>query len=498
MSVNNYLLSRDYNVAKNIYIFYNFTNFIINSDTNALNLQSQIFYGTPQNFGFLFLKNSFNPFQLKHFIFDILILDEMDYILYEILNTPLILSNSFQMKLYNYLDLYFFFNTQKLLPLRKVTSSFSQIYYNTFFFFFFKENKNYLPIIDFVTIKWFYIYYLYNYSIKNVTKGIDYIISNKNILILDTLTGRILKNHTFSNGIQESIEIKENLSPSTKSNSSMTLDLFYYFYLYKKIFGFSGTLGEEASLDLFKHNFHIYAIRTQYKSLRLDHSVLVLSTFYYKDNIQDLFFFINQKKQPKILFFENLKMINYFYNFIRKNILIQFNNYSFINAFSIKNESELIPKIGLFNTLSISTNITSRGTDIPIGFHDLKSYYLEISIINMLGGLFLYFYDIPKSERIFKQLQGRTGRQKNDGESKTIISLNNKFLKNNLNQIIKIFYSKILIHFNSTQMSIIDNTQYYINILKNINTLKLTGFKQNKDLPFTFDSLYNKLYFNQI
>lgn len=497
MSSNSYLLLRDYRAVYSLYDKYNITHKIIPTNTNTsladlkYNL-NQVYYGTPQSFGFIFLKDINKVYNSNKLIYDTLVLDEMDYCFYEILPTPLIISTNIFSKLDEYIDLFFFLKGKSNINFLNNYKYLTQLYRTISTYLFYKKNKNYVPIHDIITNKWIYILSMYENSVLNLKKGIDYINTKKEIYLLDKWTGRLLKNHSYSSGIQECLEVYENITPKYKSITINKLDLLDYLYLYRKIIGFSGTLGKKSDFSKLKYNFFIFKASNSFKSMRLQHSILSIPTNFYINYIKDISFFHYQKKQPKLLYSENLHTLKSYYTFLKKNIIFDKVLFNFINAFSLHNESNLIPKLGRYNNKALSNYVTSRGTDIPFGFNNYKNYYLEITIVNLLGGLYLHFYDIPISNKIFNQLIGRTGRQKNTGEVRSLISLNNQRIRFFKNQFSKFFIWNQLDFNRNIEISIQSNKEYTHGLKK----IEINNNSNN--IKYNFNSIYNKLYYNEL
>lgn len=73
-------------------------------------------------------------------------------------------------------------------------------------------------------------------------KDIDYIIENKEVVIIDQNTGRAKPRHRWEDGLHTAVEIKENVDPQLDSNGMAVISLKNYFRLYDKICGMSGTI----------------------------------------------------------------------------------------------------------------------------------------------------------------------------------------------------------------------------------------------------------------
>ena len=89
-----------------------------------------------------------------------------------------------------------------------------------------------------------------------------------------------------------------------------------------------------------------------------------------------------------------------------------------LNAKQHQREAEIVARAGLKNSITISTNMAGRGTDIKLGDGVLD-----------LGGLFILGTGRHESRRIDLQLRGRAGRQGDKGDSEFYLSLEDNLMR---------------------------------------------------------------------
>ena len=80
-----------------------------------------------------------------------------------------------------------------------------------------------------------------------------------------------------------------------------------------------------------------------------------------------------------------------------------------LNAKFHEKEAEIVAKAGLHGAVTIATNMAGRGTDIKLDPESVKA-----------GGLKIIGTERHESRRIDNQLRGRSGRQGDPGESKSL------------------------------------------------------------------------------
>jgi preprotein translocase subunit SecA len=89
-----------------------------------------------------------------------------------------------------------------------------------------------------------------------------------------------------------------------------------------------------------------------------------------------------------------------------------------LNAKNHEKEAEIIAMAGQKNSVTISTNMAGRGTDIVLG-----------AGVTDLGGLHILGTERHESRRIDNQLRGRSGRQGDPGSSRFYLALEDDLLR---------------------------------------------------------------------
>jgi len=92
--------------------------------------------------------------------------------------------------------------------------------------------------------------------------------------------------------------------------------------------------------------------------------------------------------------------------------------HSVLNAKHHQREAEIIANAGQAKTVTISTNMAGRGTDIVLG-----------EGVRELGGLHILGTERHESRRVDNQLRGRAGRQGDAGTSRFYLSLEDDLLR---------------------------------------------------------------------
>lgn len=247
-------------------------------------------------------------------------------------------------------------------------------------------------------------------------KDIDYIIENKEVVIIDQNTGRAKPRHRWEHGLHTAVEIKENVDPRLDSNGMAVISLKNYFRLYDKICGMSGTIMSARKELNVIYRLKCIKIPTHKPCIRKDEPLSIHRTSEdkYKAIIECIL--DNQKKQrPTLVGCLSIKSAEKLGNMLTE-MGVKHNN---LNAKTTRDEANIIAQAGIGNTITIATSVAGRGTDIKPSQDALDN-----------GGLLVIATDLFSSKRIDDQLKGRTGRQGNPGTSICFASLEDFILKN--------------------------------------------------------------------
>ena len=252
VTVNDYLALRDSEWMGKIYNFLELSVGCVTSDTPHENRPDQyncdVVYATNNEIGFDYLrdnlKNDFNNLCFKNDSFAIV--DEVDSILIDEARTPLVISAEASSNI----DL--FPKINKIVKFLKdsdyeineesksilLTTKGMEIAENLL-----KENglikKGTLQDLDNISLNHNIIQALRANKIFNRDK--DYIIKDRNIVIIDDLTGRPMEGRRYGDGLHQAIEAKENLEVQKENQTIASVTYQNFFRTYEKLSGMTGT-----------------------------------------------------------------------------------------------------------------------------------------------------------------------------------------------------------------------------------------------------------------
>ena len=246
-------------------------------------------------------------------------------------------------------------------------------------------------------------------------KDIEYIVQDGKVLIVDKHTGRIMHGRQFSNGMHQAIEAKEKVAIQRETQTVATITIQNYFRMYEKLGGMTGTALTEAPEFMEIYKLDVIEIPTNKSILRKDHEDLIYKTKREKYNaVIDRIGELLQKGQPVLVGTTSVEESETLSRMLRRAKM----PHNVLNAKQHQSEAEIVARAGHKNSITISTNMAGRGTDIKLGD----------GVID-LGGLFILGTGRHESRRIDLQLRGRSGRQGDAGETVFYLSLEDDLMR---------------------------------------------------------------------
>ena len=248
--------------------------------------------------------------------------------------------------------------------------------------------------------------------------GKDYIIDEGKIVIIDQKTGRLMPDRTWQRGLQQMIEYKEEIELQSNKVTFAKITFQNFFRLYKEISGLTGT-ASDASAEFFTvYNLKIVKIPLHQKKQRklLENQIHHNFDSQIQSTLQSVASII--KRQQSLLIAVNTVTES---ERLAEKLREAGLEFFLLNAKKHREEAEIISKIGLSPSITICTNMAGRGTDINLS-PELKKN----------GGLHIISLSANDSKRVERQLIGRCARQGDPGSFQKIYSLEDPILKENL------------------------------------------------------------------
>ena len=371
VTVNDYLANRDQVSMGQIYRFLGLDTGLIQegmvSSERRENYNADITYVTNYEVTFDFLRDNMalnlNDVVLRPFNY--CIIDEVDSILIDEAQTPLIISNNIQTpvekyivaaEITDYLELNFHYKVDEKNKNVILTDAGS------------KQIEKILSIQDLYDPRDPWIPYIINALKSNALyfNNVHYIAQNNRIIIVDEFTGRIMPDRRWGDGLHQAIEAKEKLAIRQKTETVAAITYQNFFLLYSKLSGMTGT-GKTAETEFEKiYNLSVEEIPTARPTQRKDLPDLIYKDQFSKWNAVaktcNQIFSIGQPILIGTTTVEKSEMLAQLLNEYKL-------SYQILNAKpeNVRRESEIIAQAGKKATITIATNMAGRGTDIILG-----------------------------------------------------------------------------------------------------------------------------------
>ena len=423
---NEYLSKRDAEEMGQVYRFLGLTIGVpftgdpkkeMKAEEKKLIYASDIIYTTNSNLGFDYLNDNLASNEEGKFLrpFNYVIIDEIDDILLDSAQTPLIIAGSprVQSNYYAIIDTlvttlvegedYIFKEEKEEIWLTtkgaKAAESFLGIDH------FYKEEHAVFARHLVYAIR----------AHKLFTKDKDYIIRGNEMVLVDKGTGRLMEMTKLQGGLHQAIEAKEHvkLSPETRAMASITYQSL--FKMFKKVSGMTGT-GKVAEKEFLEtYNMAVIRIPTNRPRQRIDYPDNLYVTL--PEKVYASLEYIKEyhaKGNPLLVFVGSVEMSQLYSSLLLREGIA----HNVLNANNAAREAQIIAESGQMGAVTVATSMAGRGTDIKLG-----------KGVAELGGLIVIGTERMESQRIDLQIRGRSGRQGDPGMSKFFVSLEDDVIK---------------------------------------------------------------------
>ncbi len=243
----------------------------------------------------------------------------------------------------------------------------------------------------------------------------DYVVSDDQVLIVDSFTGRIMPGRRYSDGLHQAIEAKEKVKVKRESMTLANITFQNFFNKYDKKSGMTGTALTEEQEFRDIYGMDVVEIPTNRPIARKDLDDAVYKTKKEKyhavvEEVKEA----HAKGQPVLVGTITIDISEEISRLLNKEGI----PHNVLNAKFHEKEAQIVAEAGKHGAVTIATNMAGRGTDIKLD-DEAKA----------AGGLKIVGTERHESRRIDNQLRGRAGRQGDPGQSQFFISLEDDLMR---------------------------------------------------------------------
>ncbi len=288
-------------------------------------------------------------------------------------------------------------------------------------------------------------------------KDKDYVVKDGEVIIVDEFTGRLMPGRRWSDGLHQAVEAKEGVKIERENQTLATITFQNYFRMYKKLSGMTGTAETEAAEFEKIYKLEVTVIPTNRPLIRIENQDIVYRTEEekFRNAAKEIRAF-QERGQPVLVGTISVEKSERLAALLKK----QGVRHEVLNAKNHEREAHIVAQAGRKGSVTVSTNMAGRGTDILLGGNpdamaqdvmrkqgkdpdreefkaDWERVLAEVKAqcavehdeVVALGGLHIVGTERHDSRRIDNQLRGRAGRQGDPGSSRFFLSLQDDLLR---------------------------------------------------------------------
>ena len=284
---------------------------------------------------------------------------------------------------------------------------------------------------------------------KLFTRDKDYIVRDKEVVLIDEFTGRMMAGRRLSDGLHQAIEAKEGCTIQPENVTLASVTFQNYFRLYDKLGGMTGTALTEADEFAEIYGLGVVEVPTNQPVGRVDEDDQVYRTTAEKYNaVVEAIKVSHEENQPVLVGTTSIEKSELLSSLLTAAEV----THNVLNARQHEQEAKIVADAGKLGAVTIATNMAGRGTDIKLGGNveftimeaiaadpdtnpdEIRSrieaeHVSDELAVKAAGGLYVLATERHESRRIDNQLRGRSGRQGDPGRSSFFLSLDDDLMR---------------------------------------------------------------------
>ena len=271
----------------------------------------------------------------------------------------------------------------------------------------------------------------------------DYVVKDNQVTIVDEFTGRLMVGRRWSDGLHQAVEAKEGVTIQQESKTLATISFQNYFRMYEHLSGMTGTAATEAEEFRKIYKLEVVAFPTNKPMIRKDLPDQIYKTLRGKygaivEEISNCY----KNGQPVLVGTTSIEKNEIISEYLKHKKI----PHNVLNAKNHEKEAEIIAEAGKPSAITVATNMAGRGVDIilggatpdsPVGtstekFESSTAFKKWKEVHEKAvkaGGLHVIGTERHEARRVDNQLRGRAGRQGDPGSSRFYLSMEDDLMR---------------------------------------------------------------------
>lgn len=243
-----------------------------------------------------------------------------------------------------------------------------------------------------------------------------YIVRNGKVMIVDENTGRVMPDRAWEKGLQQLIEVKENVAISPEKETLARISYQLFFRRYLRLSGMTGTCREVSGELGEAYGLAVVRVQPRKPSRRIKTGCRLFATAQERwDAVVEAVIKRVASGQAILVGTRSILASEHLSALLSERGV----SHQVLNAKQDQEEALMVSRAGEEGMVTIATNMAGRGTDIKLSEQ-----------VKANGGLHVILTERHDNARVDRQLVGRCARQGDPGSWEELLSLEDELVRN--------------------------------------------------------------------
>lgn len=241
-----------------------------------------------------------------------------------------------------------------------------------------------------------------------MVRDVNYVVRDEKVEIVDEYTGRIFSDRNWRDGLHQAVEAKECVPITEERRTIARISRQRFFQRYDALCGMTGTADGHQREFQKCYRLPVAIIPRRKQLLRFE-----IPTRYFRSNMEKMEAIVAESIQRRSTGQPILIGTRTIEQSLQVSLALadKMVEHRVLNGVQDEEEATLIASAGASGTITVATNMAGRGTDIQLDSQAVDA-----------GGLHVIGFERNSSQRIDRQLIGRSGRQGEPGSGQFFVS----------------------------------------------------------------------------